>query len=261
MHNTRPLEDPARRWQQFCRTGWRMAWMFAALWFGALALLFRLAPAPGPAPLPVSAPVSWWPAQSRAAMDIRALWSSAAFALPTPAGFSHSLRDERVRLAPPVQAARPAAAFLDRPPPPVAFDLSKPGGRLRLAPADTPPAMAPAVSVFPPRAPERDAPRMNFPEGWESRLFSGIDLNFGAWTNVAWSAQVEMCFDERGVPASMLVAQSSGIPEVDRRLARSANAWRLLEPGAARTGVVAWSSPAPAAPEPAAGAAGGRGAP
>ena len=89
---------------------------------------------------------------------------------------------------------------------------------------------------------------MTFPEGWESRLFSGIDLDFGAWTDGAWSAEMEMRFDERGVPVSMLLAKSSGLPEVDRRLARSAYGWRLLEPAAPRQGTVSWRNPlAPAA--------------
>ena len=93
---------------------------------------------------------------------------------------------------------------------------------------------------------------MSFPDGWESRLFSGIDLEYGGWTNGAWSARVEMRFDAKGLPISMMLAQASGFPEVDRRLARSVNGWRLLEPSAPREGIVAWSSPAPEASGPAA---------
>jgi hypothetical protein len=245
MHRTRSLEDPVRRWRQFCRAGWRMAWIFAALWFGALALLFRVAPAPAPAARASPAQVFWWPAKNGAAEGIRALWSPSAFALPTPAGFSHSLRGERARLAPPVQLARPDAAFLARPEPPASLDPSK-AGLVRLASPEPPAESSASAGVFPPRTPEPEKPRMDFPEGWESRLFSGVDLNFGAWTNSAWSARIEMRFDAKGLPASTLLEQSSGLPEVDRRLARSANGWRLLEPAAPRTGVIAWSSPASA---------------
>ena len=53
-----------------------------------------------------------------------------------------------------------------------------------------------------------------------------------------------MRFDAHGIPVSTLLAQSSGRPELDVRLARSASGWRLLEPSAPRTGVVAWTSPA-----------------
>ena len=81
----------------------------------------------------------------------------------------------------------------------------------------------------------------------DRRLFSGIDLNYGDWTNAAWSARIEMRFDAKGVPVSMLLAQSSGLPEVDRRLARSVNGWRLLEPAAPRAGTVEWTSPWPGA--------------
>ena len=218
-----------------------MAWLFAALWFGALTLLFRVAPAPGPAPRPAAVPMVWWPAAGGESADIRSLWSPSAFALPTPAGFSHSLRRERARLVPPVEIARPEAMFMERPPP----AAGRPNAAVvRVAARAEPAASWPAAGIFPPRVFEPEAARMVFPEGWESRLFSGIDLNFGAWTNEAWSARVEMRFDAHGIPVSTLLAQSSGRPELDVRLARSASGWRLLEPSAPRTGVVAWTSPA-----------------
>ena len=115
MHRLRTGEDPARRWRQFCRTGWRRAGLGCAVWAGALALLFRIAPAPAPVARPEPARCAWWPAPAGAALDVRAHWTPAPFALATPAGFSHALRDERTRLAPPVQAERPGPAFL--PPP------------------------------------------------------------------------------------------------------------------------------------------------
>ena len=241
MRRIRPIEDSARSWRQFCRAGRRLAWLFAALWFGALTLLVRVAPAPAPAPRPAAAPMEWRPAAGGEAVDIRALWSPAAFALPTPAGFSHSLRRERARLVPPVEIARPETAFLERPPP--AAPSGPDAEDVRFAARTESAAEWPAGGIFPPRVAEPETARMVFPEGWESRLFSGIDLNFGAWTNEAWSARVEMRFDAHGIPVSTLLAQSSGRPELDVRLARSASGWRLLEPAAPRTGVVAWSSP------------------
>jgi hypothetical protein len=244
MYRPRATEDPARRWRKFCRKGWRMAWMFAALWFGGLALLFRVAPAPEPAPRESSGSMTWCPAEGGAAMDIRTLWTPSAFALSTPAGFSHALRRERAGLTPPVQTARPDAAYLEPPRPAPSVDLSVPEPP-RFVPRQVQPGSWSGSGVFPPRVPVRESPRMGFPEEWESRLFSGIDLDFGAWTNEGWSARVEMRFDGHGVPVSMLLAKSSGLPDVDRRLARSANGWRLLEPSAPRTGTVEWSSPAP----------------
>jgi len=233
-----------------------MAGMFTALWFGLLALLFRVAPAPEPAPREAPAKVSWWLAkggaseESSVAMDVRALWTPSAFALSSPVGFSHSLRRERAGLTPPVEIARPAVAFLDNPGPASTLDFPK-RGRSRLAASETRIEFLASASVFPPRVPEREEPRLAFPDGWESRLFSGIDLNFGAWTNSAWSARVEMRFDAKGAPVSMLLAQASGISEIDNRLARSVGGWRLLEASAPRTGVVAWSCPAAASPAPA----------
>ena len=245
MHRSRPTEDSARRWRRFCRRGWRLAGGLAALWLGGLALLFRVVPGPALAPRAAPVPARWWPESGSAALDVRALWSPAAFALATPAGFSHSLRRERIGLPPPVQAAPAAAAFLPRRDPPAGFDFSN-GAGTRFIPAAPFAAVPPEAGVFPPRSAVREMPRLAFPEGWESRLFSGIDFNFGEWTNAAWAARVEMRFDARGVPVSMLVAQSSGLPEVDRRLARSANGWRLLEPAAPRAGTIEWISPAPA---------------
>ena len=222
-----------------------MAWGAAALWVGALVLLFRVAPAPAPATRAAPAQMLWQPAKKGAAEDIRALWSPSVFALSTPAGFSHSIRGERARHAPPVRLARPDAAFLARPGSPASPEPAR-AGFVRLAPPKTPAGSSASAGVFPPRIPELEKPRMDFPAGWESRLFSGVDLNFDAWTNTAWSARIEMRFDEKGLPASMLLEQSSGLPEVDRRLARSASGWRLLEPAAPRAGVVAWIRPASA---------------
>lgn len=228
-----------------------MAWMFAAFWFGALTLLVRVAPAPEPMLRATPAPVSWWPAEGGGSeSDIRTLWTPSVFALSTPAGFSHSLRRERSRLAPPVQSSRPAPAFLEEPT--LEFlDLAAQANIRRVAPQTGIDPLLVDESVFPPRVQEQKVPRMDFPDGWESRLFSGIDLNFDRWTNRAWSARIEMQFDKAGVSASMLLAQSSGLPELDRRLARSANGWRLLEPAAPRTGVVSWSSPGASSASPA----------
>ena len=111
MHGFRPSEDPARRWNRFCRTGRRAAAAFCALALLGWTALFRIAPAPTPAPRAAPGQVAWWwAAPGAAALDVRALWTPAAFALSTPAGFSHALRDARAGLAPPVRAERPAAA-------------------------------------------------------------------------------------------------------------------------------------------------------
>lgn len=245
MRAFRPSEDPARRWRLFCRAGGRWAVLFAALWFGGLAFLFRIAPAPAAADRAAPARLSgWWPAPGGPALDVRAQWTPAAFALSTPAGFSHSLRGARAGLAPPVQAERLPAAYLGDARAFAPLDAAEPG-RLGAEARAVPGAVA-GAGVFPPRAPEPESARLVFPEGWESRLFSGIDLDYPQWTKAAWEARVEMRFDGKGVPESILLAQASGVPEVDRRLARSASGWRLLEPAAPRAGVVAWKSPAAA---------------
>ncbi|MGD9612546.1 MAG: hypothetical protein AB7V22_06545 [Kiritimatiellia bacterium] len=237
MYRLRPSENSVRRWRRFGRPGARWAAAFAAVWFGAWALLFRIAPLPAP-PLrdPPARMAWWWPAAGAPALDGRAHWTPAAFALSTPAGFSHALRGGRASLAPPVQAERPAPAFWSGAPAFVPLEFA--------APAPAP--LAAAAAVFPPRSLPQETPRLTFSAGWESRLFSGIELDYSVWTNVPWQARVELRFDERGVPTSVLLAQASGIPDVDRRLARSASGWRLLEPAAPRTGAATWNAPAPA---------------
>ena len=243
MNRFHPHEDPDRRWRRFSRPGWRLAGLAAALWFGVFALLFRLASPPVPALRPAPAAVAWWPPAVGAGLDMRSLWTPAVFALATPAGFTHALRRGRIGLAPPVEALRPAAAYLGnpRPPPPPGPAMA---GDASGMPAAAPVASWPVPEVFPPRTAAAEAPRLEFSAGWESRLFSGIDLNFGQWTNQPWTARIEMQFDAKGVPVSMLLAQASGLPEVDRRLVRSASGWRLLESGAVRQGTVSWCSPA-----------------
>lgn len=237
MHRLRPSEDPARRWRRFCRPGARWAAAFAAVWFGVWALLFRIAPLPAAALRDAPPRTSWWwPPPAAPELDVRACWTPAAFALSTPAGFSHGLRGGRANLAPPVQAERPAPAYWTEPSAfvPLVFALPMP----------EPPASA--ADVFAPRSASRETPRLAFSAGWESRLFSGIDLDYPTWTNVPWQARVELRFDARGVPASVLLARASGLPDMDRRLARSVSGWRLLEPAAPRCGVATWLAPGPA---------------
>ena len=230
-----------------------MACIFTALWLVGFAVLFRVVQAPEPTHSVVPVPMSWWPAkENRSSPDIRTLWTPSAFALASPAGFSHSLREESFRLQPPVQSTRPEVAFLQRPSFSGALDMAVSGNRRSMS-SETPGELLKTTdSVFPPRIPEKETPRIVFPEGWESRLFSGIDLNFNNWTHRVWSARVEMQFDATGVPRSMMLTQSSGFPEMDRRLARSTSGWRLLDPAAPRRGVVSWISPggSPPAQEP-----------
>ncbi len=245
---SRPSDNRARRWRQFCRGGWRMAWGFALVWFGAMTLLFRVAPTPAPLPHETPTPLSWWPTAAGGAatggnrLDVRAVWTPSAFALSSPAGFSHSQRRERAHLTPPVQVSRPRTALSEHPRSAAAFDLLKPE-RIRLASSDGQPEWRSSSPVFSPRVQEPESPRLTFSDGWESRLFSGIDLNYGSWSDAAWTAQVEIQFDDKGIPTSVLLAHSSGLPEVDRQLARSISGWRLLEPAAPRTGLIAWNSP------------------
>lgn len=254
MVRARIIEDPDRRWRRFGRAGRRMAVVAAAAWFGMLALLLGTAPAPGPLPRVTPPRVVWWPgadpsAGQNPAADPRVAWSPSVFALPGPAGFSHRLRRDRARLAPPDQPLRPGPAYLEADAaalPPGTTDRAG----LRSAPAaGLPPAPA-ADPVFPPRAPGEEPSRMVFPDGWEARLFSGVDPGFGAWAGQAWSAVLDLRFDADGVPQSVLLVQPSGLPGVDGRLARSARGWRLLDARAPRQGRVGWYGAAPApAPE------------
>ena len=254
MVRARIIEDPDRRWRRFGRAGRRMAVVAAAAWFGLLALLLGTAPAPGPLPRVTPPRVVWWPgadpsAGQNPAADPRVAWSPSVFALPGPVGFSHRLRRDRARLAPPPPPLRP------RPPPPAADaaapppETTDPAGLPSAPAAGLPPAPA-ADPVFPPRAPGEEPSRMVFPDGWEARLFSGVDPGFGAWAGQAWSAVLDLRFDADGVPQSVLLVQPSGLPGVDGRLARSARGWRLLDARAPRQGRVGWSGAAPApAPE------------
>ncbi len=185
----------------------------------------------------------WWPASDVSSdLDARVVWTPSAFALSSPAGFSHSKRGERARLTPPVQVVRPPSTFLEDSHPAAAFNLLE-SESMGLASAAPRTGWDSSESVFPPRSPEAAAARLTFPDGWESRLFSGIDLNYGTWSDTPWTAQVEIRFDDKGIPASVLLARSSGLLEVDRRLARSLSGWRLLDPEAPREGLILWTAP------------------
>ena len=251
MYRTRIMEDPDRRWRRFGRTGRRLAISVAVIWFMLLWLMLGTTPIPNPLPRETPPQVAWWPGSGATGMkggnsvanDIRVTWSPSIFALPSPAGFSHSLRQDRARLTPPDQAVRPEAAFLETPPAAVLASRTVAMLPDLLTVPQTVSAW-PAPSVFPPRATGADGSRMIFPEGWESRLFSGMDPGYGSWSPQAWSARIEMRFDADGVPVSMLLVQPSGLADVDRRLARSVRGWRLLDAAAPRHGEVTWLSPA-----------------
>ena len=240
LHNR--MEDSAQRWRRFCRPGWRMAGISLAIWVALWLVVIRLAPLT-PASLRVSPPTtSWLPATAPAVAHHQTLWTPAAFALPTPAGFTHHLRRQHARIAPPEKSAESRLTHLqptrspttDQPVP-----WKMPAAPLAGAPT---PALS-AGEVFPPRVLPAETPRMEFSEGWESRLISGIDLDYPAWTNIAWTAHVEVQFDATGVPISVLLAQPTGQSELDARLVRSVRAWRLLEPAVTRQGSVTWMHP------------------
>jgi len=253
MQGFHSSDDRARSWRRFCRTGWRMAWGSTLLGLGVLTVFSRITPQPPPLPHEAPVPLSWRPATRESvtgessALDIQALWTPSAFALSSPAGFSHSQRHERVQLTPPLQGPRSVPALPATRRPASGVDLLQPG-RIRLAAPQPPSFLMVSDPVFPPRAHSPETPSLSFPEGWESRLFSGIDLNYPDWSEVAWNAQVEIHFDANGLPVSVLLSRSSGLPEVDRRLARSVSGWRLLEASAPRWGQVAWSCPRPVPP-------------
>ena len=86
---------------------------------------------------------------------------------------------------------------------------------------------------------------MDFPAGWEPRIFSGLDLAYADWAaGTPWTAMADIRFDAKGIPLAVLLDRSSGIPDIDKQLARSAASWRLLDPDAPRHGKVTWRVPA-----------------
>jgi hypothetical protein len=170
-------------------------------------------------------------------------------------GFTRTLHRQRVVSRPPIQAVQAAPVFLEREK--HTQRALFPFFATSVLPRSRPPALllsTPSEPVFPARTVGGDAPRLFFPEGWESRLFSGIEFNFDEWSDVPWTARVEIRFDEHGVAGSVLVTESSGQPTIDRRLARSVKGWRLLEEQAPRLGRVLWHvPPAPGGEDAAAG--------
>lgn len=257
MYRTRIMEDPDRRWHRFGRVGRRLAISVAALWFMLMWVMLGTNPIPTPLPRETPPQVAWWPGGDGAgggggqalAADIRVTWSPSVFALPSPAGFSHALRRDRAQLAPPDQAIRAEAAFLETAP---AVVLASPTTTVPQGVLTVPPPLLawPTPRVFAARPTGADTPSMIFTEGWESRLFSGVDPGYGAWTPQAWKARIEMRFDGAGIPDSVLLVEPSGLSDVDRQLARSVRGWRLLDAAAPRQGAVTWQSPA-ALPVPA----------
>ena len=250
------IEDSLERDRRFRRAGWHRAWAVALAIVAAVAVLCRLAP-PEEAPTVRRTPRWTWvlPDAAAALADVRAIRSPAAFALPSPSGFTGALRARTPRLAPPVRrtaamAYAPSAAAA--PKSSAVPDWNAPEFEPVRPLGSVPPGWTP---VFANRVPPREEPRMEFPPGWEQRVFAGVDLAYAGWApGREWSAAAELEFDARGIPTAILLDRSSGIPRVDRRIARSASGWRLLDAEAPRRGKVVWRVPAAV---PAAAAEGG----
>jgi hypothetical protein len=84
---------------------------------------------------------------------------------------------------------------------------------------------------------------MRYPEGWEPRMFSGVELDYPEWTSEGWRAKAEVEFNADGRAEHVFLTVPSGVEEVDARLARGIRRWRLLDGRAARRGEVEWVVP------------------
>ncbi|MBP1590118.1 MAG: hypothetical protein ILO10_07995 [Kiritimatiellae bacterium] len=234
------------------------------------------APSPDdrPAPLPVD---------EEHATAMRMVLSPEVFALATPVGFTRLLEEEHPAMPEPGQAETdgpPADAALASPlaSPPSATAVSamldasgtsadaapsaarpdRPTG-LSLGERWTPPppsaaetgmGLLPGNGVFAARQASPGA-RMEFSAGWESRMFSGMELDYGTWwPGQDWQASIEVEFDHVGVPVHVLLTTRSGNAPVDARLVRGAYGWRLRDRAALRRGTVTWVVPASDTPLP-----------
>lgn len=202
--------------------------------------------------------------------SMRQVLSPTIFALATPAGFTRMLGEERP--APPeVGDTAPAAA-------PARHD-ALPGGEVpalsealgarpeglrmgdrweRSATTAAESGMGRTAGVFDgrtPAEPQARLARMVFSAGWESRMFSGLALDYASWrAGAGWQARVEVEFDDTGVPVRVMLERKSGDQDVDARVLRGAYDWRLRDRTAPRRGTVAWQVPDGAAAAAAAAA-------
>lgn len=209
--------------------------------------------------------VSWagGGADGAASPEERLVVSPTIFALPTPVGFSKLLTAERPESVEAVPTARPEGEGTRD----VAAPLVRPQG-LSLGDelfarhsADAGAVRMPmGGGVFAKReagggaaAPES---RMAFGNGWEARMFSGVDTDYGSWrAGGGWSAEMCLEFDANGVPVHMMLTKRTGDESIDKRLLQGAYGWRLRDAEAPRQGTASWSVPAAAvAPLPPVGA-------
>lgn len=220
-----------------------------------------------------SAPGWLWVSREEGAkteLDARAVRSAAAFALPTPAGFTSRLRTERVELEPSVgmtwpdrdgdetglKSWRMAAGAQERRG--EGSHVERWGARGIVE--------RERRSVWAEVPPQPTEASMQWPEGWDAGKVSGVDGGFAGWGGAGpagargWRAGVDVTFGEDGVPVAAVVVQGSGDERVDERLSRSVRGWRWKgEAGGRRQGVVTWTVPRAAAVAAAAGTAGGGG--
>lgn len=249
--NEKKLAD--RKWRRFCRRGWRWAGIGTVLWMSLMFLLLgRISHIPPAVRELPSASLAWWSNDILNDMDadeeirdLRSVWTPSVFALSTPVGFTADISPMEMALPPPMDRPVLSPAYLEEKEI-MGDELEQVRQRIRAehftrirhdmnrrlpTPASSP--------VFESNGTSSGSALSNFefPEGWQLRMFSGVNVQT-VQLGFNWVVQAEMTFDAVGIPTSIILLESSGLSEVDRRLIRSLWEWRLLDSHAMRRGTI-----------------------
>lgn len=240
MARTLSFDDPAAaRWRAFSRRGRHLAEVFIVLWGGLLFCLFRVVPPHAAIPPPPAIHITYmpdeWLLSGGRMADPRTLWSPAVFSLATSIGFSHNTYQSTPRLQLPDAIARTDGTLS------VDDDFS---GKLLLfgvspaAPAYSPIVYAPPRHALTPAPAASNGGPMHFSAEWTAADFANLATNISPWTDKPWQAAADIRFTPEGLPASIMLTQASGLPEVDPQLTAMLYRIRLQRQDAPRRGTI-----------------------
>ena len=164
--------------------------------------------------------------------DVRALWSPAAFSLPSAAGFSHAALTNEIRVRPPLQIPGDASVFLAR----QVHAESEPDFRymptLKKSVQEVLTNLserAPEVSVFGAAVAKGTAVQVELSPGLEEKHLKTMDVpsNDVLLKDKPWEAVAFVAFNKEGKVSGVFLETKSTFEDVDALLIQTLWHWQI----------------------------------
>lgn len=160
------------------------------------------------------------------------VWSPAAFALPTPVGFSRPLLTEEIRLRPPLHSPSETAMLLERRrvQPPAESAVTLPEWEQLREQIEAHPLRLPSAPTPQPDAPVTPSPVpiVHRLDGAEHRDVEHMTMTEDTtlWGTTSWSAELVLHIDPWGTVNQALVHRRAAYEPANKRLIQDAHTWR-----------------------------------